>query len=475
MGSEIDRYRLEPKNGEEAWDLAKIAAGSGLYGVQRPEQALVIIMTGTELGLTANQALRSIQVVKGKPNLSADLLVALVKRSELCEYWEVVENTTSLCTIETKRTTDKNPRRLTWTLEDAKRAGINGDMYTKYPRQMLRHRCSADLAREVYPDLVLGLYAPEEFGDARDLSPETANVTQGSGKGDVVDAEEEQVDPQVPPALQKVLDSIKDLGGKDLTADQAGAVWVDCYDAIVESGLRSRAADLLELALAPKQKTKFHKAMGDHESKIAEAKREAHVRSTLEAEIQKIRSAATIGDLEAAKKALGPEKSAALAEYLWVRRVELSPSVGDLMRIVPHARESIKNASMRERVLQAITKRQREIEGPPDDGGPDGGERAPASSSDAEGEAAAEREAIASESDTSLPAAVERLRRTNGPKHAINHYLAHRHELGSSDQAAYREALVSWLPSRYPQAIRDREHAERELAGAEESSVRRAA
>jgi hypothetical protein len=281
----------------------------------------------------------------------------------------------------------------------------------------------------------------------------------------------------IPVVLGRIRDAIVEIGGEQpaLTAEQAAAIWTDEYDDIVAGSLQERAGEMLELALGPKLKTRFKALLRDHEGKIAEAKREAHVRSTLEAEIQKIRSAATVGDLEAAKKALGPEKSAALAEYLWIRRVELSPSVGDLMRIVPHARESIKNTSMRERVLQAISKRQREIEGPPDDGGPDGGERAPASSSEADAEAAAEREAIASESDTSLPAAVERLRRTNGPKHAINHYLAHRHELGSSDQAAYREALVSWLPNRYPQAIRDREHAERELAEAEESSVRRAA
>lgn len=282
---------------------------------------------------------------------------------------------------------------------------------------------------------------------------------------------------EVPAALERVRDAIAEVGGQEpsLTAEQAAAIWADHYAEIVAGAVQERAGEMLELALGPKLKTRFKALLRDHEGKIAEAKREAHVRSTLEAEIQKIRSAATIGDLEAAKKALGPEKSAALAEYLWIRRVELSPSVGDLMRIVPHARESIKNASMRERVLQAITKRQREIEGPPDDGGPDGGERAPVSSSDADAEAAAEREAIASESDTSLPAAIERLRRTNGPRHAINHYLAHRHELAASDQAAYREALVSWLPNRYPQAIRDREHAERELAEAEESSVRRAA
>lgn len=475
MGNEIDRYRLEPRNTDDAWQIAKIAAQSGLYNVQRPEQALVIIMTGTELGLTVNQALRSIQVVKGKPNLSADLIVALVKRSELCESWEVVESTNTLCTIETKRVTDKNPRRLTWTLEDAKRAGINGDMYTKYPRQMLRHRCSADLAREVYPDLVLGLYAPEEFGDARDLIPEAVSISPGKGGSPAVDGQEEQVDPQVPPILQRVMESIKDLGGKDLTAEQAAAVWTDHYEGIVAANLQERAGELLELALGPKLKTRFKELLRKHESKIAEAKRAEHERTTLEVDIKRIRAAATLGDLETVKKSLGGEKSNALSEYLWIRRVELSTSVGDLMQLAPRARETIKNETTRERVLAAISKRQRELQGPPDDGGPDGGERAPASHVDAEAaaEAAEERAAIANESSSGdqLAKAIERLRATQGPTHAIRHYLAHRGELSPSEQPRYRESLLSWLPNRYPKAIATREAAEAELAEAESASV----
>lgn len=474
MANEIDRFRLEPKNGTEAWDLARVAAASGLYGVQKPEQALVIIMTGTELGLTANQALRAIQVVKGKPNLSADLIVALVKRSDLCESWEVVESTNTSCTVETKRRGDQNPRRVTWTLDDAKRAGISGDMYQKYPRQMLRHRCSADLAREVYPDLVLGLYAPEEFNDARDLGPDAASVTMGNGGGEVVDAEEERVDPTIPPVLARVRDDLKQVGGENISVAQAEAIWRDHYVAIVDGGFRERAAEMLELALAPKLKTQFHKVLAVVESEAAAEKRKLY----LEELAAKIRATTTNEDLAALAQSFSKEERGALVGPIWAQKVAFCSTVAELARLLSDAKDHCKNEKLLGFVRSAAAKRQREIEGPGDDGGPGGGERAPASASQVDDDP--EREAIQAEGSGSLEtqalvAAVDRLRRTNGPRHAINHYLSHRGELAPSLRAEYRNALLSWLPVRYSQAIANRAAAEGELARAEESSVLRRA
>lgn len=478
MGNEIDRYRLEPKNGAEAWNLARVAAASGLYGVQKPEQALVIIMTGTELGLTANQALRAIQVVKGKPNLSSDLIVALVKRSDLCESWETIESTNTLCTIETKRRGDQNPRRITWTLEDAKRAGISGDMYQKYPRQMLRHRCSSDLAREVYPDLVLGLYVPEDFNDPRDLVPDAATVTVGAGAGggETIDAEEEQVDPEIPPVLARVRDSIKDLGGSNLTVEQATAIWRDHYKSIVDGGFRDRAGDMLELALADGLKSKFKKQLGIVENEAAAEKRKIY----LEELITKIRATRSTEELATFFQQLSKEERSSLNGPVWAQKVRLCQTKAELMALLETARTAISNKTQLEMVREWASKRQREIEGPHDDGGPGGGEHAPQQSAPADEDDDPERAAIQAEGAGSLETqalatAVERLRRTNGPRHAVNHYLSHRGELAPSLRGEYREALLSWLPLRYPAAIASRAAAEVELARAEESSVLRAA
>jgi hypothetical protein len=158
------RLALEPKDWTEARSLAQIAVASRYFAVKSPEEALVILMTGRELGLSAMQSLRGIYVVQGRPVLSADLMVAAVVSSPRCEYWQPIESTAERCTIETKRRGAPAPVRKTWAAEDAKRAGLTGkDIWKSYPAQMLRHRCAADLAREVYPDLLMGVYVPGEI------------------------------------------------------------------------------------------------------------------------------------------------------------------------------------------------------------------------------------------------------------------------------------------------------------------------
>jgi hypothetical protein len=158
----------------EVKDLATIAVKSGLLSpeIRSPEAAVVIILTGMELGLSPMQSLRGIYVVKGRPVLSADLLVALVKRSSECLYFRLVESTHERATYETQRVKEPVPTSITWTIEDARRADLAGrGTWKAHPAAMLRARCAAALARAVYPDLVLGLYEESEGEEMRALPP----------------------------------------------------------------------------------------------------------------------------------------------------------------------------------------------------------------------------------------------------------------------------------------------------------------
>ncbi len=159
--------------------LARIAVGSGYTSCRKAEEAAMLIITGHELGLSPAQSLRGIYVVSGKPVLSADLMVAVVRRSGLCESWRTVESTAERCTITTRRRGESIDATRTWTMADAKRAQITGKpIWTAYPATMLRHRCAADLAREVYPDVLMGLYDPEELGAEPEVEAERVEVQQ---------------------------------------------------------------------------------------------------------------------------------------------------------------------------------------------------------------------------------------------------------------------------------------------------------
>ena len=135
---------------------------------------LSTILLGRELGMPAMASLRSVHNVEGKHSLSADLMVALVLKSGMAEYFQLVESTDEACTFETKRKGNPQPQRLTYTIEHAKQAGLLGPTrsgkpsnWHKMPTQMLRARAKSELARLEYPDLLAGLYTPEELRDAK--------------------------------------------------------------------------------------------------------------------------------------------------------------------------------------------------------------------------------------------------------------------------------------------------------------------
>lgn len=171
---------LVPKDTNEAFQLATRAIASGLFAqLRKPEEALVILMMGAELGLGPMQALRSIYVVSGKCVLSADLLVALVRRSGECASWRVVESTDTRCEIRTTRKGESQEEVCIWTMERAVKAGVTSKpTWKNFPAQMLKARAAAELARQVYPDVgIAGLYTRDEIEepqhvDVRVMSPD---------------------------------------------------------------------------------------------------------------------------------------------------------------------------------------------------------------------------------------------------------------------------------------------------------------
>lgn len=155
---------IGPTNMSELMTFAKHAADSGLFAMS-PQQALMIAMSGRDLGLSYTQALRAFHIIKTKPTLSADGMVAVcLHHHDVCETFRPVDVTDTKATWETKRA-GADPVRYTFTIEDAQRAGLINEMYKKHPKRMLSARCKAYLARDVYPELLMGLYDPDEVAE----------------------------------------------------------------------------------------------------------------------------------------------------------------------------------------------------------------------------------------------------------------------------------------------------------------------
>lgn len=152
---------------EQVADLAVKIAGTdfvpdGLRG--KPGQVAAAILHGRELGLPPMTALASTHVIKGKPAISAEAMRALVLQAG--HQLAIVESTTARCTIRGRRADVDEWTTVTWTMDDARQAGLlNNNQWKTYPRQMLTARASVELARMIFADVIHGMRAIEEMDD----------------------------------------------------------------------------------------------------------------------------------------------------------------------------------------------------------------------------------------------------------------------------------------------------------------------
>lgn len=156
-----------------------------------PADVMAVVMAGAELGLLPMQALRGIVMIEGKPTLSADAMAALVMaRGDLCEYLRCVKTDATVAVYETKRKGHATPTEFTFSIADAERAGLKGKgNWSKYPAAMLRARALSGIARMVYPDILMGVYDPDELESSGTLMPVGAASPAPRASPPSVDAE----------------------------------------------------------------------------------------------------------------------------------------------------------------------------------------------------------------------------------------------------------------------------------------------
>jgi hypothetical protein len=144
--------------------------------IKTPGQALAIILTGQELGLGPMQSLRSIHIIKGKPELAADLQLALFHRKDAegkcgLSRWERLDETEAILWLKHPNGTEHTEH---FTLKDAERAGLSGgENYKKWPKAMLRSRAITAGLKSVGFEPTTGVYDEGEISGiptAADLS-----------------------------------------------------------------------------------------------------------------------------------------------------------------------------------------------------------------------------------------------------------------------------------------------------------------
>jgi hypothetical protein len=176
---------LAPQNMTEAMEFSKILATSNMVPVAykgKPQDILVAIGWGYEVGLQPMQALQNIAVINGKPSVYGDAALALVKADSRCagvKEWIEGEgdNMTAHCLVKRRYNEDMEETVATFSVLDAKQARLWGKQgpWQQYPKRMLAMRARGFAIRDAFPDAMKGMITAEEAQDyptaPRDVTP----------------------------------------------------------------------------------------------------------------------------------------------------------------------------------------------------------------------------------------------------------------------------------------------------------------
>lgn len=171
-----------PANLTEAIQFSDLLASSSIVPKAyqgKPQDILVCVQWGYEMGLAPMQALQNIAVINGKPSVYGDAAMALVQASPVCEdVEEFFENEGSpnpiaVCIAKRK---GRKPVIVKFSVEDAKRAGLWGKQgpWSAYPKRMMQMRARGFALRDAFPDVLKGMITAEEAQDY----PEEAKPVQ---------------------------------------------------------------------------------------------------------------------------------------------------------------------------------------------------------------------------------------------------------------------------------------------------------
>jgi hypothetical protein len=176
---------------DEVQRVSKAMVASGYFkDAADVAKAITKIMAGQEMGLGPFSSMTGIHIIKGKPVLGANLIATLIKNDPRYDY-RILKLDNDGCSIAFFEN-GKQVGESGFTADDAKAAGLAGDNWRKFPRNMYFARAISNGAKWYTPGVFGGspVYTPDELGADID---EDGYVT-------VVDVEPEPPSPNGPEA-----------------------------------------------------------------------------------------------------------------------------------------------------------------------------------------------------------------------------------------------------------------------------------
>lgn len=145
--------------------MARAVVTSGLWGIKTEAQALALMLVAQAEGLHPATAARDYNIIQGRPALKADAMLARFQAAGGVVEWQEMTDSRVAGMFSHPHSCPK-PVLIDWDMQRARQAQLGGkEMWSKYPRQMLRARVISEGIRAVYPGAVSGVYTPEEVAD----------------------------------------------------------------------------------------------------------------------------------------------------------------------------------------------------------------------------------------------------------------------------------------------------------------------
>jgi hypothetical protein len=221
--------------------IARTAHASGLYGgVGGEAKIMMILLAAKELGVGPCQALNGgIWSIQGKVEISARLMNGLIRRAG--HSIKVVMSDDTCCTLLGTRS-DGDFFETSFTMDDAVKAGLaNGNVWKKYPADMLYNRCMSRLARRLFSDVISECYVEGEISESKEAEKKEKNKPEN-----LEQAECEEIT-QKP---SKFIESLKTLNQEIKDAPNLGHFRSET-DLTQEHKISSEQLDMLMIAYAP--------------------------------------------------------------------------------------------------------------------------------------------------------------------------------------------------------------------------------
>ena len=202
----------------------ELLAQSGMFGISNAGAGFVVAATCHQQGISLMEFQRTYHIVNGKPSMRADAMLAELRKRG--GKHRIIDNTVNRAAIEIEFEGQK--LKFEFTIEDARRTGDCFEKdgktlkhtWAKRPDDMLWARCVSRAVRRICPEIVSGLYTPEEVADfdtptqRREpvrINPDEVKV-RTEQKTVTVDAEpvqEAEINYQICPAIGSDFDGVE--------------------------------------------------------------------------------------------------------------------------------------------------------------------------------------------------------------------------------------------------------------------------